>query len=292
MDKPQIVTSYEPFSDEPEYLEANRAFINTLPIESCTDILDLACGTGILSDMMLQVNPSLRIVDSDLSHESLLLTRKRLTRAGLMSNGRRRGGQSIGLIEATADMLPMHDQEFDAVVMGNAIHIPPDTDRLLREIRRVLRPGGWLAFNTSFYAGTYPPGTEKFYHQWLIEALRFIKQRDEELKRNGQEGVRRVRGRAASAFSKQWPTVEEWRERLEKIGLRIHTHHERTVMMDRRSFETVGAYAGMACVLLSGYPIPLACEALQQASGPAFVALNMESVPRLWLEITAYVSDR
>jgi ubiquinone/menaquinone biosynthesis C-methylase UbiE len=292
MDAPQMVTSYEPFSDEPEYLEANRAFLDSLPMASCADILDLACGTGILSEMMLQVNPTRRIVNSDLSHESLLLTRKRLTRAGLMANGHRRGGQSIGLIEATADILPMHDHQFDAVIMGNAIHIPPDTDRLLQEIRRVLRPNGLLAFNSSFYAGTYPPGTEKFYQQWMIEALRFIKQRDEELKHNGQEGVRRVRGRATSAFSKPWPTIEEWRTRLENNTFHLHGHYERTVMMDQRSFETVGAYAGLACVLLSGYPVPLACEALQAAAGPAFAAVDLKAVPRLWLEVVAHVSDR
>ncbi|HUK55196.1 MAG TPA: class I SAM-dependent methyltransferase [Nitrospiria bacterium] len=291
MDKPTIVTSYEPYSDEPEYLEANRAFINTLPIESCSDILDLACGTGILSVMMLQAHPKLRIVQSDLSHESLLLTRSRLNRSGFLNREPFDFGRSFGLVEASADTLPIRDSRFDAVVMGNAIHILPDTDLLLREIRRVLRPGGLLAFNSSFYAGTFSPGTEKFYHQWMIEALRFIKNRDEELKRNGREGIRRVRGRVAAAFSKQWPTLTEWCERLGKNGFRIRSHYERTVMMDQRSFETVGAYAGLACVLLSGYPVTLACEALQAASGPALAAVNMKSVPRLWLEVAALVSD-
>lgn len=291
MDKPMIVTSYEPFSDEQEYLEANRAFINTLPIGSRADVLDLACGTGILSEMMLQTHPTLRIVNSDLSRESLLLTRSRLGRAGFLSSGQNGAGRSVGLVEASADTLPLRSARFDAVVMGNAIHILPDTDLLLREIRRVLRPGGLLAFNSSFYAGTYPPGTEKFYHQWLIEALRFIKLRDEELKREGKEGVRRVRGRAAAAFSKPWPTTQEWTDQLQRNGFRVESVYERTVMMNQRSFETVGAYAGLACVLLSGYPVPLACEALQAASGPAFAAVGMESVPRLWLEIAAVSND-
>jgi len=290
MNTPMIVTSYEPFSEEPEYLEANREFINHLPLESRTDVLDLACGAGILSEMMWQAHPALRIVQSDLSRESLLLTRDRLTRIGYLAQQKRDGGRSLGLVEATADTLPMHDDRFDAVVMGNSIHILPDTDLLLREIRRVLRPGGLLAFNSSFYAGTFPPGTEHFYQQWMIEALRFIKNRDEELKRGGQQGVRRVRGQAPAAFSKQWPTPAEWCERLEKHGFRIHSQHERTVMMNQRSFETVGAYTGMASVLLSGYPVTLACEALQAASGPAFAAVGLHTIPRLWLEIAAVAS--
>jgi ubiquinone/menaquinone biosynthesis C-methylase UbiE len=292
MNIPQMVTSYEPFSEQPEYLDANRAFIGTLPIGSCANVLDLACGTGILSEMMWQARPPLRIVDIDLSRESLLLAQERLTRGGFLAGGQRDGGLAVGLVEASADALPICDSQFDAVVMGNAIHMLPDANLLLQEIRRVLHPGGWLAFNTSFFAGTYPPGTEKLYQQWIIEAMHFIKLRDEELRRNGQEGVRRVRGRGAAAHLKQWPSLEEWRDRLEHNGFRVHSHHERTVMMNQRSLESIGAYSGMASVLLSGYPVPLACEALQAASGPAFAALGLKVVPRLWLEVVAYVSNR
>jgi ubiquinone/menaquinone biosynthesis C-methylase UbiE len=175
--------------------------------------------------------------------------------------------------------------------MGNAIHILPDPDALLEEIRRVLRPKGILAFNTSFYAGTYPRGTEKFYHHWLMGALGFIARRGQELKQAGGPAIRRVRGTAARAFSRPWPARQEWCARLERKGFRVLAAHERTVMMDRRSFESVGAYAGLASVLLSGYPVELACEALQAAAAPAFAAIGATAVPRLWLEVTAITTN-
>jgi hypothetical protein len=58
-------------------------------------------------------------------------------------------------------------------------------------------------------------------------------------------------------------------------------------MMNQRCFETIGAYAGLASVLFSGYPVELASEALQVMAGPALKAVGVEAVPRLYLEMTA-----
>jgi hypothetical protein len=168
--------------------------------------------------------------------------------------------------------------------MGNAIHILPDADVLLGEIRRVIRGRGLFAFNTSFYAGTYPPGTEKLYHHWLIEALKYASKRS---KANPTDSrLRRVKDTGRSRPD-PWPTKEEWLERLARHGFAIHNVQERTVTMTPRSLQAVGAYSGLASVLLSGYPVDLACEALMAAAIPAFAAAGFESVPRLWLEIAA-----
>ena len=56
-------------------------------------------------------------------------------------------------------------------------------------------------------------------------------------------------------------------------------------MLNQRCFETIGAYAGLAKVLLSGYPVKLACEALEKASAPTLVVIGMDEVPRFWLEM-------
>jgi ubiquinone/menaquinone biosynthesis C-methylase UbiE len=44
----EVVTTYEPFSQEPEYLDANYRFLETLPLGSVRRVLDLACGTGTM----------------------------------------------------------------------------------------------------------------------------------------------------------------------------------------------------------------------------------------------------
>jgi ubiquinone/menaquinone biosynthesis C-methylase UbiE len=287
-------TSYEPFSRQPEYIEVNRGLIRSLPLEDCDLILDLACGTGTLADLVLERDPGKEIVGLDLDGESLRLAVDHFQGLGL---SRGDGGQlppkaeacnpRLLFVEGTADCLPLQDQSFDVVLMGNSIHNLPNQDLLLREIHRVLNPNGLFAFNTSFFAGTFPPGTENLYHQWLKLALEYIQAKDEELRRQGQGGIKRQRGTSHRAFSKTWPTPEEFTQLLMRNGFAVKWFCHRTIMMNQRSLETVGAYAGLASVLLSGYPVALACEALEAAAGPAFEALGLTEVRRLWLEMVA-----
>jgi ubiquinone/menaquinone biosynthesis C-methylase UbiE len=175
----------------------------------------------------------------------------------------------------------------DAVIMGNSIHLLPDFHQLLGEIRRVLFPDSVFAFNSSFYAGTMPAGTEGFNHEWIKQAAAYIMRKDLELRKQGKPGIKRKRGTVSSAFSKRWPTIDEWHEILEEHGFEIQSVHERTVMMTQHSFETIGAYGGFAEVILSGYPVAEASEALQATVAPALAAVDMLTVPRKWLEIVA-----
>jgi ubiquinone/menaquinone biosynthesis C-methylase UbiE len=291
---PMIDTSYEPFSRQPEYIQVNRGFINTLPLRNCQTVLDLACGTGTLTDLLLEVDAGRQIIGVDLSHESLNLARQHFMDSGhLDPTAAKPSGSSecktprLLFFQSTADCLPFADQSVDAAVMGNAIHNLPNQDILLQEIHRVLKPKALFAFNSSFFAGTYPAGTEHLYHEWLKIALKHIMTKNRELRSKGLKGITRKRGTGHRAFSKQWPTPEEWSRRLMQNGFGVQWYCHRTIMMNRRSLETVGAYAGLAGVLLSGYPVEIACEALEAAAGPAFESAGMQEVRRLWLEVAA-----
>ena len=289
-----INTSYEPFSRQPEYIAVNRGFVESLRIMQCNHIVDLACGTGTLSDLIVETYPATCIVGLDLDRESLLLGRKHFRDMGLMGDEGRcastatrpRKPQMI-LLQGTADCLPLLDESVEAVVMGNSIHNLPDQDLLLREIHRILKPEGIFAFNTSFFAGTFPPGTENLYHEWLKLSLGYVLAKDEELRRQGLPDIKRKRGTSHQAFSKQWPTPAEYTRILLRNNFEVKWYCHRTMMMNQHSLETVGAYAGLACVLLSGYPVELACEALKASAGPAFKAMGLTEVRRLWLELVA-----
>jgi ubiquinone/menaquinone biosynthesis C-methylase UbiE len=288
----RVDTSYEPFSQEPEYVELNRAFVRTLlpHLTRCQRVLDLACGTGVLTQLLLEeLRPNGRTAGDalvpaaalgvDLSRESLKLAQEQI--------GKLAWRPPVGLVECSADAPPVRSGSIDLALIGNAIHCFSDKDGLAAEIHRVLRSGGLFAFNSSFYSGTIVPGTEDFYHQWLKAALDFLRRKDAELRQAGREGIARVRGRGKPAFSSRWLSPAEYRELFERHGFVVRSASDRVYAMTQRNFETVGAYAGLAVVLLSGYPPEAAAEALEAAVGPAFHTLGVQTIRRTSLELIA-----
>jgi len=280
--------SYEPFSREPAYVELNRQFVRSLALGNELRILDLACGTGTLTELILAEAVSAAVVGVDLSRTSLAQARRRLLGQGAVPEQAAR----VRLVAATADHLPVRDRSADAVLMGNAIHYFKNPGRLLDEIHRVLRPGGLFAFNTSFYAGTFLPGTERFYEEWVKEAVKFILRRDAEDRRQGRPSITRTRGRGETPFSRHWPSPAEYEGTLETHAFEIRSVRQRTALMTRSSFEAIGAYDGCAAALLSGFPVALAAEALARSVAPVLQTCGRETVPRQWLEMTAIKNGR
>ena len=273
-----VNTTYEPFSRQPEYITANREFIRSLDVQHGSHMLDLACGTGTLSDLVCDNYEINEITGLDLSMESLKLAVEHFDEKNI---------SLPSFIQGTADCLPFYQEHFDVVVMGNSIHNLPDQNLLLQEVGRVLKPGGLFAFNTSFFAGTFPPGTEILYHEWLKFALGYIDEKNAELLKNGKEKIKRKRGTSHRAFSKKWPTPDEFTQLLERNSFFVKWFCHRTVTLNEESLRKVGAYAEMAKVLLSGYPVEIASEALDASVEPAFGSYGKGSIRRLWLEFVA-----
>lgn len=95
-------------------------------------VLDVACGTGVLSRAVAQV------VGPDGSVTGLDLDPGMLTLAA-------REAPAIAWHRAVAEHLPFPDAAFDAVVSQFGIMFFQDRPRALREMWRVLRPGGRMA---------------------------------------------------------------------------------------------------------------------------------------------------
>jgi demethylmenaquinone methyltransferase/2-methoxy-6-polyprenyl-1,4-benzoquinol methylase len=109
-------------------------------------VLDLACGTCDLALEVLRRNPAARVAGADLSRAMLGLARKKL---GARRPGRATGdggagppGGAVTLVNAPAEALPFRDGSFEAVTIGFGIRNVPDFREGLREMARVLRPGG------------------------------------------------------------------------------------------------------------------------------------------------------
>ena len=93
--------------------------------------LDLGAGTGDLAAALLGTAPaSARVIGLDLSPGMLAVSRRRLA------------GPRYGAVIANAEALPLGDASVDRVISGFVLRNIGDLPRALREMRRVLRPGG------------------------------------------------------------------------------------------------------------------------------------------------------
>lgn len=100
-------------------------------------ILDLGCGRGTdLLELGAMVPPGARLVGVDASARSVDAARAAT-----------RDDPRYTLLEHdVSDGLPFPDDEFDRVMSINLLECIPDKQRLLREVHRVLRPGGIVVF--------------------------------------------------------------------------------------------------------------------------------------------------
>lgn len=290
----QVNTTYEPFSQQSEYIQVNREFLQALPLATINRVLDLACGTGTLGEILLDLKPEAGIIGIDISATSLDIGRRHFGDKGMLAESlveldnriaSHQGG--IFFIEDSADNLPFEADSIDLVMMGNSIHMLPDKDKLLAAIYRVLKPGGLFAFNSAFFVGTYPEGTEYVYTEWIKSALAYITEQDEAMRQAGKPGITRERGKGKKAFNKGWMSAEQWVNLLEKHSFTVQHNGLRTMHMTQESFETVGAYAGFSEVMMSGYPIEIASQSLQEGAKRAFSICGVSAIPRYWLEIAA-----
>lgn len=100
-------------------------------------VLDLATGTGDVGLMMLDRHPGTHVVGLDPSVKMLDVARAKVTAKG--------ASQSMELIEGDAQRLPFDDASFDGSVMAFGIRNVPDRAAALREMARVVKPGGRVA---------------------------------------------------------------------------------------------------------------------------------------------------
>jgi demethylmenaquinone methyltransferase/2-methoxy-6-polyprenyl-1,4-benzoquinol methylase len=96
-------------------------------------VLDLCCGTGDLVFHLLRTDASLRVTGVDFCEPMLAAARLRAAR---------QHQPAAHFLQADAMSLPFEDAAFDGATMGFAMRNVVDIPLTLREVRRVLKPGG------------------------------------------------------------------------------------------------------------------------------------------------------
>jgi len=116
-------------------------------VESGNRVLDVACGTGVVAVTAARAGAKVRGLD--LSPVLLEEARRNAQLAGVDAEFR----------EGDVEALPYSDGEFDAVLSQFGHMFAPRPDVALKEMLRVLKPGGRIAFSTwppeLFVGGTF-----------------------------------------------------------------------------------------------------------------------------------------
>jgi demethylmenaquinone methyltransferase / 2-methoxy-6-polyprenyl-1,4-benzoquinol methylase len=94
-------------------------------------VLDVACGTGDLA-LTLFENTGARVVGTDFCRPMLEIAANKTA-------------QRVPLIEGDALALPFRDGSFEAVTIAFGLRNLASVEGGLAELRRVLKPGGWVA---------------------------------------------------------------------------------------------------------------------------------------------------
>ncbi|MDE7122106.1 MAG: class I SAM-dependent methyltransferase [Oscillospiraceae bacterium] len=97
-------------------------------------VLEIATGTGLIARNTAQY--AKKYIATDFSEQMLYQAQK--------INRKKQKIENLYFMKADACALPFPDHSFDVVIASNVLHIMPDPEKALSEIRRVLRSGGIL----------------------------------------------------------------------------------------------------------------------------------------------------
>lgn len=107
-----------------------KLYVLIRPVVKARTVLELAAGTGLIAKNIVRAASHIEVTDAS---EEMIAEAKRNNR-------------SAKLHFSVRDMfcLPYADKSFDVVIVSNALHIVPQPEKALAEIRRVLKDDGVL----------------------------------------------------------------------------------------------------------------------------------------------------
>jgi len=138
-----MVTRLEERGGHPVFAEMIGAYLSQVPTEVPLRVLDLGCGTGVVARACERtLHPGSVLVGADISQ-------RLLDAAAALSPGSR-----VLWRKVNAGGLSFGDADFDVIVMHTLLSHAGEPEALLREVHRVMKPGGSLIVFDADHAST------------------------------------------------------------------------------------------------------------------------------------------
>jgi len=195
--------SFTPFTRHPFFTHVNRWILERVICPGRQVIVDLGCGPGAITQLILErvrgQQPPPRIIGVDPSPSAI-----ERARAAISS-------RLAEFVQGSAEWLSKLVNSADTVVFLNAIHLVQDKPGVLREIRSVLKPGGLLAFNSTFFNGAYVEGTGGFWRRWIVRSVQALREKGIDVQHTGH------------AAAMDWLSAEQYGDACKAAGLQPTT---------------------------------------------------------------------
>jgi ubiquinone/menaquinone biosynthesis C-methylase UbiE len=269
--------SFDPFAHHPFYTEVNRALVaraiasldQTRAPGEPLRIVELASGTGAVTELIMDAlaahGRSAVVVGIEPSSEALALARQRLA------------GRPVSLVQGDVADVGGAIGQADGAFCCNALHLLADKDACVAQLAEVLTPGGLLAFNTTFYQGAYVAGSQPFYYALTRQSIAWLRAHHPEI---------RLAHRGKST-ARQWLSSPEYADLVARHGLGVLVLDEVPVQFSLLAVQDIGRYSLFIEGALPGVPLAIGAEALAAAAAQAFADLQLDFVPRTWLQVIA-----
>ena len=177
------------FGQDPRW---RRTMVSRVPRDGGT-VLDVATGTGLVAERLLARGH--RVTGLDQSPDMLAVARRRF-------------GDRIELVEASATKIPFPNASFDHLTFTYLLRYVDDPGATLAELARVVRPGGTIAsLEFCVPRGVWRPLWDLYVEVGLPVAGRLLSR--------GWYDVGRFLGPSIRGFYEEWPLerqLELWRE--------------------------------------------------------------------------------
>lgn len=263
--------TFTKFSKNAFYAGLNARLVDMADVASSQRIVDLACGSGGVTALILERLRGARescVIAIDHSASALKQA---------MDNLKDARDSAVQFVQSRVEPLSETVKErVDTIFFCNAIHYVSDKDALLSEISKTLKPGGQFAFNTSFFEGGQPPDSSTFYRKWMLKASRILRR---------EYGLSPVSSKKVEA--RKHLTPEQYKELVESHDLRIVKQEIDLVKVPIEGWLDISTFEDFIVGIMPGVPLDKASAALIQGVKETYREMGIDHVPRNWLDVVA-----